>query len=81
VEKVQFGVHTPSVAAVMLPPDEAMAPIKIRSRSDSESRGSACFCTRSRENATEEVRRIASGKKRRVSISCGEKACEKGMST
>jgi hypothetical protein len=77
VETVQFGVHTPSVAAVMLPPDEAMAPIRIRNRSESESRGSMWFCTRSRENATEEVRRIASGKKRSVSTSLGEKACKR----
>ena len=74
VEKVQLGVQTPSVAAVMLPPDDAMPPMSIRGKSELESRGSGWFCTRSMEDVTEEVRRMASEKNSIVSNRRGERA-------
>ena len=70
----QSGVHTPKVPAVMPPPAEAIAPITILRNMDCDILGSACLFTSSRDDVTEPMRRIASGRNNNVSNTRGLRA-------
>jgi hypothetical protein len=81
VENFQSGFHVPSVAAHTPPPAEATAPIINCKKIDWEMFGFGWEAIRLRDPITAPIRRIASGRKRRVSKYLGINNYVRGLVT